>query len=169
MRILLVRHAIAEERDVTARGAARSDRARKLTEEGRRKFKKAADALAELVPDLALIATSPYVRTRETADVLARAFTKPPVISDLADLAPEGENAGVVRFAMAQKALPAVAFVGHEPNLSMLAGYLLTGREKTLIEMRKGSACLLDFPGRLTPGSAILLWHLAPGMLRDLR
>jgi phosphohistidine phosphatase len=169
MRILLVRHAIAEDRDPAAGGAARQDRARKLTEDGRKKFKKAAEALAELVPDLALIATSPYARARETAELLARAWSEPPVVSDLADLSPEGENAGVVKFAAAQKSLPALALVGHEPNLSALAGYLLTGRERSLIEMRKGGACLLDLPGRLTPGGAVLLWHLAPGMLRELR
>jgi phosphohistidine phosphatase len=169
MRLLLVRHAIAEERDVAAGGGARADRQRRLTEEGKRKFRKAAEALAELLPDLALVATSPYLRCRETADLLAAAYGKPPVVSELADLAPDGDNAGVVRFAAAQKSLPVLACVGHEPNLSTLAAWLLTGRDKSFVEMRKGGACLLDFPARIAAGGAILQWHLAPSMLRDLR
>jgi len=170
MRLLIVRHAIAEDREIGARGGgAKADRQRRVTEDGRRKFRKAAEALAELVPDLALIATSPYVRARETAELLATAFGKAPVVSELADLAPDGDNAGVLRFALAQKALPALACVGHEPNLSSLAGYLLTGRDKSFLELRKGGAVLLEFPARLVAGGAILQWHLAPGMLRDLR
>ena len=169
MQILLVRHAIAEEREIAGTGAgARSDRQRRLTDDGKRKFRKAAEALAEIVPDLALIATSPYVRTKETAELLAAAFGKAPAVSDLVDLAPDGDNAAVLRFVAAQKALPVLACVGHEPNLSTLASYLLTGREKSFIELRKGGACLLDFPARIAAGSAILLWHLAPGMLREL-
>ena len=171
MRILIVRHAIAEEREIAAggTGGTRADRQRKLTDDGRKKFKKAAEALAGLVPDLALIVTSPYIRARETADLLAAAFAKAPVVSELADLAPDGDNAGFVRFAAAQKSLPALACVGHEPNLSALAGLLLTGREKSFVELRKGGALLLDFPARVAAGSASLVWHLAPGMLRDLR
>ena len=171
MRILIVRHAVAEEREMAAGGSggARADRQRKLTDDGRKKFRKAAEALAELVPDLALVATSPYVRTRETADLLAAAYGKAPVVSELADLAPDGEAPGVVRFAAAQKSLPALACVGHEPGLSALAAYLLTGREKSVLELKKGGALLLDFPARVAAGAATLVWHLAPGMLRDLR
>lgn len=170
MRLLIVRHAIAEERETAGRGGgAKADRQRRLTDEGKRKFRKAAEALAEMVPDLALVATSPYARARETADLLAAAYGKAPVVSELADLAPDGDNAGVLRFALEQKALPALACVGHEPNLSALAGYLLTGRDRGFIELRKGGAILLDFPARIAAGGAILHWHLAPGMLRDLR
>jgi phosphohistidine phosphatase len=168
MRLLLVRHAIAEERAAFA-ATGKADKARPLTDEGRKKFRRGAEALARLVPDLAVIATSPYVRTRESAEILARAWERAPVVSELADLAPGGSIAGVVRFLLAQKALPAVALVGHEPDLSTLAGHLLTGKERSFVEMRKGGAALFDFPGRLAPGGAVLLWHLPPGLLRDLR
>ena len=165
MRLLLLRHGIAE--DVAAGGGP--DAARRLTDEGRRKLKKGAEALARLVPDLALVAASPTVRTRESAEILARAFSTKPVVSELADLGPDGTSAGVFRFVLAQKALAAIALVGHEPNLSTLAGHLLSGRERSLVEMKKGGACLLDFPGRLAPGGAVLVWHLPPALLRELR
>jgi len=168
MRLLLLRHAIAEERTAFA-ATGKADRLRTLTDEGRKKLKKGAEALAKLLPELALVATSPYARTQESAEILARAWPRPPMISEVADLAPGGSSAAVVKFLLAQKALPAIALVGHEPDLSTLAGLLLTGKERSFVEMRKGGAALLDFPGRLAPGGAVLLWHLPPGLLRDLR
>ena len=132
-------------------------------------MRKGAEAIARLVPDLALIATSPYVRALESAEILARACEKKPVVSELAELASGGSATGVVRFLLAQKAIPAIALVGHEPDLSSLVGLLLIGKERSFLEMRKGGACLLDFPGRLAPGGARLVWHLPPGTLRALR
>ena len=167
MQLLLLRHAIAEDREAFAR-TGRDDRLRPLTDEGRKKLRKAARALASLVPDLALVATSPLARARESAEIVTRELGKKPVLSEVSDLAPDGDLAGVVKFLQAQKALPAVALVGHEPNLSELAGLLLTGKERSFIELRKGGACLIDFPGRLTPGAAVLLWHMRPSQLREL-
>jgi phosphohistidine phosphatase len=142
---------------------------RPLTEDGRKKMRRIADALVRLLPDLALIATSPCVRARASAEILARACPEQPVLSELAELAPDGSSAALLKFLQAQKALPLVACVGHEPNLSQLAGWLLTGAEQSFLELRKGGACLLDFTGRLAPGNATLLWHLTPSQLRTLR
>jgi phosphohistidine phosphatase len=167
MRIVLLRHAIAED----SAPSGKADRLRELTDEGRRKMRKGAEALARLVPDLALVVTSPYLRTRETAEILAKACARKPAVSELPELAPagSGNTAAIVKFLLSQKALSAVALVGHEPDLSLLAGYLLTGKASSFVEMRKGGACLLDFPGRIAPGGARLVWHLPPAPLRHLR
>ena len=93
------------------------------------------------------------------AEILARACPERPVVSELAELAPAGSPAALLKFLQAQKSLPLVACVGHEPNLSQFAGWLLTGGEKSFLELRKGGACLLDFAGRVAPGNATLLWH----------
>lgn len=168
MRLLLLRHGIACDRAAFA-ATGKDDRLRPLTDDGRKKMRRVAEALFGLLPDLALVATSPYLRCRESAELLARAYPERPVLSELAELAPEGGAAAQVKFLQAQKSLPLVACVGHEPGLSQLAGWLLAGREKSFLELRKGGACLLDFSGRLAPGSATLLWHLTPSQLRSLR
>lgn len=168
MKLLLLRHAIAEERSAAA-APGKADLLRPLTEEGVRKMRHAAAGLARQLPELALIVTSPAVRCRATADLLAERYSRKPVLSELADLAPDGASAGVLEFLQAQRALPAVACVGHEPNLSQLAALLLAGKEHSFLELRKGGACLLEFAGRVAPGAALLLWHLAPGQLRALR
>ena len=168
MKLLLLRHAIASDRAAFA-ATGKEDRLRALTDDGRKKMRRIADALVGLVPDLALIATSPFARCRESAELLARAYPGRPVLSELAELAPTGAAPALLKFLQAQKSLPVVACVGHEPNLSQLAGWLLAGREKSFLELRKGCACLLDFAGRLAPATATLLWHLTPSQLRSLR
>jgi len=59
--------------------------------------------------------------------------------------------------------------VGHEPSLSQILGWLLTGTDRRLFAFRKGGACLLEF-GEDEPagGTATLLWALTPAQLRTL-
>ncbi len=168
MKLLLLRHAIAEERLGSAT-SGEADRLRPLTEDGARKMRQGARGIARLLPELALVVTSPAVRCRATAELVAAQYSRKLVLRELGELAPDGDSTGVVEFLHAQRALPAVACVGHEPNLSQLAALLLVGKERSFLELRKGGACLLDFAGRVAPGAALLLWHLAPGQLRALR
>ena len=163
MKVLLVRHAIAEDAPAF-RGA---DRDRPLTEEGRRRFRRGAEAIAAQVPELALVATSPLVRARQTAEMIVAASARA-ALHALGALAPGGEAGEVLAWLSARRAAAAVALVGHEPDLSRLEGLLLTGQERTLAEFKKGGAALLDFPERTAAGAALLVWHLTAGQLREL-
>src|SRR5438270_12319073 len=78
MRLLVVRHAIAEDREAFAR-SHKDDAARPLTPDGRRKMERAALGLKELVPELELLAASPYKRAIETAEIIAHAHGAPRV------------------------------------------------------------------------------------------
>jgi len=62
-----------------------------------------------------------------------------------------------------------VAVVGHEPYLAFLAGWLLTGRHESFVELKKGGACLLEFDDPPAAGNATLVWSIAPAQLRTLR
>lgn len=167
MRVLLLRHGIAEDRAAWA-GGGQEDARRPLTDEGRRRMKRIALALARLEPELALIATSPALRARQTAEILLSALPRGVALAEQTELAPSGRAAAALKLLQAQRQLPAVALVGHEPNLSQLAGLLLAGAERSLLDLRKGGSALLDFPGRVAAGGATLLWHLTPGQLRRI-
>lgn len=163
MRALLVRHAIAEDHAPSGR-----DQDRRLTDEGKQRMRAGARGLAGLVPELALVVSSPLVRARETAALVRAAFASEPEAGEAVELAPEGDSEAALARLAGWSGLAAVALVGHEPNLSRLEGFLLTGRDRSLAAFKKGGAALVEFAGRPAAGGATLLWHLTPAQLREL-
>src|SRR6266481_930925 len=147
MRLLVVRHAIAEDREAFAR-SRKDDADRPLTAEGRRKMEQAALGLKELAPELDVLAASPYKRALE--------------------LAPGAGADRVVGWLAGRHTRGSVAVVGHEPDLSRLVCTLLAATNGPFLELRKGAACLLEFPGPVGKGGATLDWFLGPKHLRLL-
>src|SRR5439155_21559519 len=88
MRLMVVRHAIAEDREVYARTHT-DDAGRPLTSEGRRKMGRVALGLKELVRALDLLAASPFKRAVDTAEIIAAAYGEVRVVR-VAELAPGG-------------------------------------------------------------------------------
>lgn len=167
MKLLVIRHAVAEDREEFAL-TGKPDSLRPLTDEGRRRMRRAARGLSRLVPRLDLLATSPLTRAAQTAEILAAAYDG--VESEtVTDLAPEAVPDSLVPWLRRQGAGATVAVVGHEPHLGFLLGWLLTGRHQSFVELKKGGAVLLDFDDPPAAGNATLLWALAPGQLRRLR
>jgi phosphohistidine phosphatase len=166
MNLLVVRHAIAADPAEYAREHP-DDAGRPLTPEGLKKMKRVARGLRSLVPDVDLLATSPYTRARETADILAAVY-KPvtPVVVPV--LAPGQPAADVGRWLEGARRHDTVAIVGHEPGLSRIVSWLLAGGERSFVELKKSAACLLAIPDTIGAGCATLRWALTPGQLRDL-
>jgi len=166
MRLMVVRHAIAEDREVYARTHT-DDAGRPLTSEGRRKMERVALGLKELVPALDLLAASPFKRAVDTAEIIAAAYGEVRV-ERVAELAP---GAGIDRglgWLAGQQTRGSVAIVGHEPDLGRLVCALLASTNGPFLELRKGAACLLEFPGAVARGAATLDWFLGPKYLRRL-
>jgi phosphohistidine phosphatase len=167
MRLLLLRHAIAEERDDFAK-TGKDDALRPLTEEGRKRMKQGARALRKLVPDIDLLAASPLTRAAQTASIVDSVYGGLQEV-EIEELAPEAAPADFLRWLRKQQTTSrSIAVVGHEPSISLILSYLLTGNEKRIFSFRKGGACLLDFSGQTGAGTATLLWALSPAQLRDL-
>src|SRR5688572_31331958 len=70
MQLLVIRHAIAMDREEYAR-TGRPDSDRPLTDTGRRRMRKNARGLQRVAPHPDLIATSPWLRAAYTARVVA--------------------------------------------------------------------------------------------------
>lgn len=166
MRVLVVRHAIAEDRDAFA-PSGRPDAERPLTGDGRRKMAEAALGLKRMVDRLDLIATSPLVRARDTAAIVAHAFEGPKLVEE-PSLAPGVGPAAVLEWLRHRPRDAVVALVGHEPDLSELIGLLVAGEAGSAVELKKGAACLLDFAARPEAGNATIVWLLPPKALRSL-
>jgi phosphohistidine phosphatase len=165
VRLLLVRHAIAEDRTDFA-GTGRPDGERPLTGKGIRRMRLAARGLRAELEDLAVLATSPLVRAVQTAEILADAFDGIRV-ERVAALA-AGPPGAFLDWYRGLAGTGTVAAVGHEPFLGAWASWLLAGPAADFVVFKKGGACLLEFPGRVEPGEAVLRWHLGPAHLRAL-
>lgn len=166
MKLLVVRHAIAEDRAEFAR-SGKDDHQRPLSAKGRRRFKAGAAGIASLVGEPELVASSPLVRARQTADLLAAAWGDPPR-EETGALAPGAHPRELAEWLQDRGERGTVAVVGHEPHLSHLVSWLTAGSEGAWIRVKKGSAVLLDLSMPPAPGSATLLWALAPAPLRRL-
>jgi len=162
MQLVLIRHARAEERALFKR-----DRTRALTEDGRRRMRKAARGLQVLVPGLAGIATSPLLRARQTAEIVANACNSPAAMP-LPALTPGGAVHAVLAWLRAQPANATLALVGHEPDLGLLAGWLLSGRKTGFVQFKKGAAALIEFAGAPAAGEGTLAWLLTAAQLSEI-
>jgi len=156
MRILIIRHAIAEESN---KGG---DRARALTEEGKKKMKEAAEGFARLEIEIDTIYSSPLVRAVQTAEIVAKATGYKDKIEIMEELSPAYSPKDVTERLQNLKTNGTVAVAGHEPNCSELSGHLLGDAQ---IEFKKGAICLIETES-FNAGSGLLLWHLSPQILR---
>lgn len=160
MELLIVRHAAA----VPHGTPGIPDDERPLTPQGEERFREAAAGLAELLRCPDAILTSPLPRARRTAEIAAEAW-QAPAVDDVPALA-SGRFEDLAKALSRFSADALVAVFGHEPHVSSLLGRLIGGRGESL-PFKKGGAALVDLPGPLTEGGA-LIWFLPPRVLRDL-
>ena len=164
MQVILMRHAIAEER-----GASYPDDGlRPLAKEGRRKHRLVSEALRRMGVQFHEILSSPLVRARQTADITARAYGWNREIVETDAL---GADFSVPAFRDLLARFPndaTLLCVGHEPDLSTLAAHLLHPSGDVEIAFRKSGIMGLDLPEGPRPGSALLLYFLKPGQLARL-
>jgi phosphohistidine phosphatase len=160
--LYLIRHGVAE-----ARGEAWPDDAKRpLTEQGMAKVRKGARGLVRLGVSLDVILTSPLVRARQTADIVAGAFDARPHIVNSEALAPEGSFQAVLADLEKQSRRTSIALVGHEPGIGELAARLAGSRHP--FEFKKGGMCRIDVEALPPAGPGTLLWFLTPRILRRL-
>jgi phosphohistidine phosphatase len=167
MRILVIRHAIAEPSDEFARTGL-DDRLRPTTSRGRDRMRRAAAGLASVVPRIDRLASSTLVRATQTAEIVAAQY--PSARRSMTEsLDPEAPGATFLEWLRPVQRSEVVAIVGHQPHLGELILWLMTGRASGSVELRKGGAALLEFLGAPAAGGARLLWLMLPRQLRALR
>ena len=138
MNLYIVRHAIAVEE-----GAAgyESDSERPLTDKGRKKMRQVAKGLRSLGVEFDLILSSPYVRARETAEILAEVFKMKKNITFTESLIPLATPELLIGEINQTYSVDSIAVVGHEPHLSTLIGILVAENAKIDLTLKKGGVC----------------------------
>src|SRR5678810_1432158 len=132
--LYLVRHAIAAERG----DEWPDDTKRPLTEEGINKFKEAVEGLESLDVEIDEIFTSPFVRAKQTANLLAHGLGNKIAVKTLDALAPGHTPRQVMNELSRAAKRHRIALVGHEPGLGELAAQVI-GSPRAL-PFKKGGA-----------------------------
>jgi phosphohistidine phosphatase len=160
--LYLVRHAIAAERGEEWP----DDSKRPLTERGIARFRECVAGLSQLDVAIDEIFTSPLIRAKQTAEILAAGVTGKPPVKLLDALAP-GNTATAVMSQLAKQAKRRrIALVGHEPDLGELAAHLL-GAQRA-VPFKKGGICRIDVETLTSRRAGSLIWFATPKMLRHL-
>lgn len=169
MKLLIVRHAVALEREEWKK-LSKDDRERPLTEEGAKKMKRVAKGLKRTLSEVpSVIFSSRLLRAKQTAELLLAEMPTANYV-ETETLSPEQELEAFVNFLrnMITPTTEVVACVGHEPHLNQLISWLVSKSRRGIGELRKGGACLLEFENGVGPGKAKLVWLLTSKQLREL-
>jgi len=163
--LILIRHAKAESRDAASWP---DDDLRPLTAEGRAEQRAATRAMKKMGIKFGFLVSSPLLRARETADIVAKGYRwpEPPQIAE--ELGHGYSPGAVVKLLAKFPPDAAVALVGHEPDLSDLTAALATKDGKLSIAVKKSGVVGIEFEGPAEEGRGTLLYHLKPGHLRKL-
>ncbi|MBL8061918.1 MAG: phosphohistidine phosphatase SixA [Anaerolineales bacterium] len=163
MNLYLIRHAIAEEE-----ASSGEDSQRALTEKGAKKMRQIAKGLRMLGVEFDLILSSPYLRARQTAEILSDVFKLKKEIVYSEDLIPMGDPDLLLAEINEKYSMDSLAIVGHEPYLSTFVSLLTAGGTPVELTFKKGGVCRLSTDDLHHSRKATLEWLLTPGVLVEI-
>ena len=162
MDLFLIRHAWAGQHGDPAYP---DDSLRPLTDDGRNRFARMAALLVKRGVRPHLIATSPLVRCRQTAEILAEAIGKKAKVVTCAELRPGGDPKHLMAWTEKHASdLEQVAWVGHAPDIGFLAASLI-GQENGWLNMSKGAVAAVRFAAAAEFGGGELRWLVTAKIL----
>lgn len=156
MKLFFLRHGIAQDADGRI-----SDYDRALTEEGRAQLATIAQGLLRMGVKPELILTSPLVRARQTAEIVAPVLDSPLRVADELQL---GCTLDDLQRLLGRVQHDSVMLVGHEPDFSSMAARLINADERGIVLKRAG-LIRVEVQGRPQAGRGRLSALLTPKML----
>ena len=152
MELYLLRHAVPEGRSISGK-----DSDRELSTQGRMEFIEFLNTLRRLRVTPDKVICSPFVRARQTAELLA---LEPNI--ELDDrLRPDGLPIEVVLQNLAA-GTRSLLLIGHQPSIGDLAAMLLSPEATASISIDRGSCCKFEIFGNTKGFRAGLLWLVSP-------
>ncbi len=163
MNLYFLRHGIAVEK--SARDYP-EDSERPLTLAGKREIRVIAKALLRLGFRFDKLLSSPYLRARQTAEVLALEMKPPLKVEFSKNLVPGVSPMDILKEVRGlSEAFPSVLLVGHESFLSQCLCQLLSGNAQSFLTIKKGGLCKVRIEGWDKTPQATLRWLLTPKQL----
>jgi len=156
MNLFILRHGDAE-------AVANSDSERKLTQRGREETQKVALWLEKKNPKIEIILSSPYIRARQTALIVAEELKLTNFLKYLEALTPEKTPEDVLGVL---KDIPQnnVLIVGHLPLFGYLISALVSGEDQKEVTVKKSGLSLIELP-EIKYGAGQLMWMVTPDIL----
>jgi phosphohistidine phosphatase len=165
MNLYIIRHAIAVDRGTPE---YEDDSQRPLTDKGKKKMRQIAKGLQTLGVDFDLILSSPYVRAKETAEILAEVLKTKTAVAFSENLIPMGDPDLLIAEMNEKYNVNSIALVGHEPHLSTLISLLVSDSASLDMTLKKGGVCRLSADDLHHNRKAALEWLLTPGILVEI-
>ena len=160
MDLYLLRHGIAVEHGTL--GFER-DSDRPLTPVGERQLRRTAAAMRKMDLGFDLILSSPVVRARQTAEIVAESLKLKRQLAFSDELTPSGSPKALLQKLNGLKSAPErILLVGHEPYLSRFVTLLTAGNTETVVDLKKGGLCKLQAESLHYGPCAKLVWLLTP-------
>lgn len=167
MDLYVLRHAIAVERGTPG---FKDDSQRPLTDKGAQKMQCVAEGMLALELSFEVILSSPFVRAKQTAEIVADVFRAKKKLEFTPHLELGGDPNKLISFINEKHGSDSsLILVGHEPYLSNLISILIAGSDNLSITMKKGGLCKLSAAKLKYERCATLKWLLTPGQLISIR
>ena len=170
MKLVLLRHAIAEDRlDFYRSNPGAPDSERPLTSDGIKKMKLGAMGLVNALDyEIQRVISSPYTRARQTAEIFLEAIPqKQRPELEFSDILAMGYSSSEIANWLAGDT-GTIVLVGHEPDMSNLMEQFCSRSSPLHLKFGKGGACLIEFLNGPLNSIGILRWFMSPKMLRKL-
>lgn len=162
MILYLIRHGIAEDRSITG-----NDADRELTQNGTLRTAMVAKGLGKLDLEIDRIISSPYVRARQTAEIISRIIGYKEDIQFDQRLVPHARFQEVSDLIRENDDAASLLLTGHEPCIGEVVSGICAQGSLT-IEVKKASVTAIAID-RLRPNVAgTLLWSLPPKVVEGL-
>ena len=155
MNIILFRHGDAEDHSPGI-----NDAGRKLTPKGEAITRQNVNLIKQLTGTPDYIVSSPLLRARQTAEIIAAEMNYTSEILVDEKLSSGSESNDVIDIANYLDA-PNILFVGHQPDLSKHVSYMISS-SGAAVEFRKSSAAKISFSKKAAPGRGVLEFLIPP-------
>jgi phosphohistidine phosphatase len=164
MELFLLRHGLAVERGTPG---FVNDADRPLTPAGRRKLRDIAAAMRAMDLTFNQIFSSPILRAKVTAEIVASEMKLARRLTCADELQPGGAAENLIRrIALLRPRPKRVLLVGHEPDLSELGSLLVTGTATAGLAFKKGGLAKLAVEHLHAGKCATLVWLLTPKQMK---
>ena len=134
------------------------DSQRELEFDGAERYMQVVETMAERGFAPEAVATSPYTRCRQTADLISQHTLHHPEVTELDALTPGSDFEQLVEWSR-QCDGEQICWVGHAPDVGHLAAALI-GDARASVRFAKGAIAAIRYHSDIGPDCGELYWHV---------